>query len=279
MSSKNASSSEGWRGVSSLSAMRSAAAIAPISAESRPRTEIAPSSGRFDLGAVADEVHTEIVLTLGPDVHVGETVLSEDRLDRGIGDDAPTADHDHVVGRLGDLAHQVTRDEHGPSFSGEPAHRRPQPEDPVGIEPVGRLVEHQHAEGRRAGGSDAEPLAHAEREGPDSAAGDVAEPDQVEHSIDPGWGDGVAVGEPEQMVGSGTSVLDCAASSKAPIARNGASSCCTAAATRTMPEVGASRPRIIRIVVDLPAPFGPRKPVTCPGRTVKEMSSTATTSP
>ena len=32
---------------------------------------------------------------------------------------------------------------------------------------------------------------------------------------------------------------------------------------------------IMRMVVDLPAPFGPRKPVTRPGRAVKETSSTA----
>jgi hypothetical protein len=35
----------------------------------------------------------------------------------------------------------------------------------------------------------------------------------------------------------------------------------------------------MRIVVDLPAPFGPRKPVTMPGRTVNESSSTASVSP
>jgi uncharacterized protein YcnI len=34
-----------------------------------------------------------------------------------------------------------------------------------------------------------------------------------------------------------------------------------------------------RIVVDLPAPFGPRKPVTMPGWTVKLRSSTATLLP
>src|SRR5690606_27472358 len=43
--------------------------------------------------------------------------------------------------------------------------------------------------------------------------------------------------------------------------------------------VGRSSPRIIRIVVDLPAPFGPRKPVTRPGATLKLMLSTATFSP
>ena len=33
------------------------------------------------------------------------------------------------------------------------------------------------------------------------------------------------------------------------------------------------------MVVDFPAPFGPRKPVTCPGCTSKESPSTATVEP
>ena len=36
---------------------------------------------------------------------------------------------------------------------------------------------------------------------------------------------------------------------------------------------------MIRSVVVLPAPFGPRNPVTCPGRTVKLSPSTAVTGP
>ena len=35
----------------------------------------------------------------------------------------------------------------------------------------------------------------------------------------------------------------------------------------------------MRIVVDFPAPFGPRKPVTVPGRTVKVRSETAVVGP
>ena len=35
----------------------------------------------------------------------------------------------------------------------------------------------------------------------------------------------------------------------------------------------------MRIVVDLPAPFGPRNPVTRPGRTVRSMPSTAVFAP
>src|SRR5579859_4724262 len=48
---------------------------------------------------------------------------------------------------------------------------------------------------------------------------------------------------------------------------------------RAVPLVGASRPRMTRIVVLLPAPFGPRKPVTWPGRTAKLSPSTAVTAP
>src|SRR5918993_676310 len=45
------------------------------------------------------------------------------------------------------------------------------------------------------------------------------------------------------------------------------------------PDVGRTRPSTMRNVVLLPAPFGPRKPVTCPGRTSKLRSCTAVTAP
>src|SRR5215471_10513105 len=45
------------------------------------------------------------------------------------------------------------------------------------------------------------------------------------------------------------------------------------------PELGASKPVSILIVVDLPAPLGPRKPKNCPGATRRLTSSTATRSP
>ena len=42
---------------------------------------------------------------------------------------------------------------------------------------------------------------------------------------------------------------------------------------------GCVEPRISRIVVDLPAPLGPRKPVTTPGFTTNLRSATAVLSP
>ena len=43
----------------------------------------------------------------------------------------------------------------------------------------------------------------------------------------------------------------------------------------TSPAVGGMKPVIIRIVVDFPAPFGPRNPSTSPRSTPNETSFTA----
>jgi hypothetical protein len=48
---------------------------------------------------------------------------------------------------------------------------------------------------------------------------------------------------------------------------------------RAVPESGTSRPMIMRIVVDLPDPLGPRNPVTTPGGTSKVRLSTAVDAP
>ena len=44
---------------------------------------------------------------------------------------------------------------------------------------------------------------------------------------------------------------------------------------RAVPALGGMKPASIRMVVDLPAPLGPRKPSTSPRATVKDTSSTA----
>jgi hypothetical protein len=46
-----------------------------------------------------------------------------------------------------------------------------------------------------------------------------------------------------------------------------------------LPRVGLVSPTITRMVVDFPAPLGPRKPVTRPERAVNETSSTAVKRP
>src|SRR5262252_7785177 len=46
-----------------------------------------------------------------------------------------------------------------------------------------------------------------------------------------------------------------------------------------LPDVGGMKPVTMRMVVDLPAPFGPRKPSTSPRSTVNETSFTASLVP
>ena len=48
--------------------------------------------------------------------------------------------------------------------------------------------------------------------------------------------------------------------------------------TDALPALGCRKPSRSRIVVDLPAPFGPRKPKISPSRTSIERSSSARTS-
>ncbi len=50
-------------------------------------------------------------------------------------------------------------------------------------------------------------------------------------------------------------------------------------ATSAVPASGASRPSMTRMVVDLPAPFGPTKPVTWPRWTAKVIPSSASAGP
>ena len=49
--------------------------------------------------------------------------------------------------------------------------------------------------------------------------------------------------------------------------------------TRTVPLVAGMKPVMMRIVVVLPAPLGPRKPRICPGSAVNETSRIADRSP
>src|SRR5882762_1879094 len=52
-------------------------------------------------------------------------------------------------------------------------------------------------------------------------------------------------------------------------------SCTPSPHTETLPALGGMKPVIMRMVVDLPAPLGPRNPSTSPVPTSKETPSTA----
>ena len=179
----------------------------------------------------------------------------------------PAPDDDQVVGGLGHLAHQVRGHEHRPALGGQRLQQVADPADAVGIQAVDRLVQDDGlrvAEQRRG---DAEPLAHAEGEAARPASGPPRPGRPGRPPRRPGAGRCRAVcARASRWLNALRPVWTDRASSRAPTSCSGA--VCSRYAlpfTRTVPAVGASRPRIIRIVVDLPAPLGPRNPVTTPG--------------
>ncbi len=96
--------------------------------------------------------------------------------------------------------------------------------------------------------------------------GHFGQPDDVEHLVDPGAGDVVRRGEEAQMVvGTARRVERLGVEEGADLTQRPRSSAYGCPLTSAEPEVGLSSPMIMRMVVDLPEPFGPRNPVTTPG--------------
>ncbi len=102
--------------------------------------------------------------------------------------------------------------------------------------------------------------------------------DDVVHAL---LGNAVRGGHGQQVVvGRAAGVDGLGVQQRADIAQRRARAGRTGAPlTVTVPDVGRSSPMIMRMVVDLPAPFGPRKPVTRPASTVKLTPATAVFSP
>ena len=152
------------------------------------------------------------------------------------------------------------------------------PADPLGVEAVDRLVEHQDrrvAEQRRG---DAQPLLHAEGESP-LACGPPRPARSAPAPRRPGGARSRC--SARSTADATTRCVRCARrwhpAARRPRAAGGFRG--RRPATRAVPDVGRSRPRMTRIVVVLPVLFGPRKPVTCPGRAAKLSPSTAVTAP
>ena len=193
----------------------------------------------------------------------------------------PVGDDHDVVDGLGDLGEQVARDQHGAASVGEGAQELPQPVDALRIEAVRRLVEDQHLRLAEQGARQTEALTHSEREALDPAVPDVGEVDLAEHLVDAreretcgGRQDAKVIARPPTGM-EGVRLEHCpdVAERLRRAPRSGLPPIVA------LPRLGRTRPSSIRSVVVLPAPLGPRKPVTAPSRAVKLRSSTAATSP
>ena len=135
------------------------------------------------------------------------------------------------------------------------------PADALGVEAVDGLVEEQHAGVAEQGAGDAEPLAHAEGELAGPPVGHGGEPDDVEHVVDARRRDVVGLGQPAQVVaGAAARVEGLGVEQGAHLAERPAQlgEGCAVDESRS-PTSGTSRPRIMRMVVDLPEPFGPEE--------------------
>ena len=167
------------------------------------------------------------------------------------------------------LTHQVGRHEHRVPVRGQILEHGSHPADALRVQAVDRLVQHHGLRVAQQRRGHPEPLTHAEGEPADPLAGDLSQADDVDHLVDPPRGDAVGLGQGEQVVArrpAGVHRLGLEQHTRArPSARRRTGN--PPPLTVTRPAVGLSSPAIIRIVVDFPAPFGPRKPVTIPGCT------------
>ena len=100
--------------------------------------------------------------------------LRDDVGDAGVGDQPPAADDDQVLGGQRDLAHQVRGEEDRAALGGQALEQVADPEDALGVQAVGGLVEDHASSGSPSSAAgDAQALAHAEREAADALAGDA----------------------------------------------------------------------------------------------------------
>jgi len=108
----------------------------------------------------------------------------------------------------------------------------------------------------------------------------AAEPDEIEHLLDPLAGDPRGPRGDPQRRPAGPPGMNTSGPVSAPICRSGSRRSrygCPLMVAR--PESGVARPSSSRMVVDFPAPFGPRNPVMRPGASSKDRSLTAVTVP
>jgi hypothetical protein len=102
----------------------------------------------------------------------------------------------------------VAGDEHGLAVSGQIAEEPAQPADPLGIQPVRRLVEDDRLGVAEEGGREAEPLTHTHRVAAGPLAGRRRDADQLEHLVDATVRDPRGRREDAQVVATGASWVE-----------------------------------------------------------------------
>ena len=205
-------------------------------------------------------------------------------VERALGDGPAVVDDDGVLAQVLDEVELVRREQHrgaAASFGDEDLRQRV---DGDRVEAGERLVEDQDVGLVDEGADQLDALLVAEREVLEVAATARSARPRRSSQLAPaggprcacrgrGAGRGSAAGRPRAS--SGTARAPRAGSRSAAGRRRRPA----APSQRTSPASRAVSPKIARIVVVLPAPLGPRNPVTAPGRTVNDIPSRARTVP
>ena len=178
-----------------------------------------------------------------------------------LADQPAGADDDHPVDGLLDLGQQVAGDEDGAALLvGEVAEEAAQPLDALGVQAVGRLVEHQDGGVAEQRGGQRQPLPHAEGVAAGPAVAGVGQAHLDEHLVGARTAGGRRPGS-RRAGGCGRSAPG-GTPSRAPRRRCAAGSGSAAYGVPSnvaVPASGCISPRSIRSVVVLPAPFGPEE--------------------
>ena len=195
--------------------------------------------------------------------------------DRRLPDETAPVDDDDAIRGLCDLREDVAGDEDRPSLRRERAEEITEPADSGGVEPVRGLVEHEHLVAEQGRG-EAEPLAHAQRVALDAPLRRGRQLDQREHLVDPRGGDAGGGRLHAQVVAPGAARMHLARLEHcADTMERAVEAAVGARRARSRARRPDARARATeRSVVDLPAPFGPRKRAV-PGSTRKLRSATA----
>ena len=194
--------------------------------------------------------------------------------------DHPAAGHQHdpVRGLVG-LLEVVRGEQHAAALAGELVHRRPERATGLDVHRDGGLVEHDEARGPARPRARTAPAASGRRRGCRSGGrrGRRRRPARAPAAPASGSGASRRPGPPSRAP-SGRRAGRRTASSRRP-ARTGPPSTGSSPKTETVPLSGRRRPRIISIVVVLPAPLGPSRATTSPAAMLRSTPSTATTEP
>jgi hypothetical protein len=106
-------------------------------------------------------------------------------LDGLVPDQPAAADHDQVFGGQRHLAHQVRGHEHGAALVRQAAQQGADPQHPLGVQAVDRLVQHHRGRVAEQRSRDPEALAHPEGEPAHALVRDFAQTDEIDHLRDP----------------------------------------------------------------------------------------------